>query len=456
MEGNYLSRRFVVASKSGTIFRKRSYQNRRGVSFLRRWLHSRCSRSLWGDRSWKLPRAFDGIGFCWSCSDCSPQPMKPPSALGFRPNPGERAGVVRFEFEHGTPSRGGRRSCRQDAGDRTGAAFGGIQSGTRSVPKGGADKKEPIAFVPIVLADSEFPARTPGASYGHTERSPHAWQTLSIGQFLLDGTWDNGSWDHTARWSRLERLLANHREFWNGSKACFHYHSAPEDLSYREVIGKSGFAMWTAPAHFDREPQADGSALLSMSGLRKSAESGDPFAEEYAILPLPNQKGTLAVARCKPDADPPARNRYLFMPTTQVHQRVAGIFQLHESLEKQPKVVDEMLDTFSLRELPFAEPNENAAYFALATLAFNLIVALRDFVLPPELRGWPLQKIIHDILLAPARLITLRRQRWARIWLSEDRQPPFAKLVEEQFPKPKRGRPTGWRKSNAVKTSVQD
>lgn len=328
----------------------------------------------------------------------------------------------------------------------------------RTVVKAEAEKKEPIAFLPIVLADTKFPMRTPGASGDHPGQSTLSWQTLSIGQFLLDGTWGNEPEDSISRWSRLERLLTTHRESWTEREACFHYGNAPDDPddpNYRTVVAKAGFAMWTAPADFKTEPATNVFARQSIGGGWKPAEPGDLFADQYAILPLRNDKGTVAAARSKHDADQPENNRYLFMPATLAHQhqRVDGIFQLHNSLKEQPKVADEMLDSFALRILPFDDPIENAAYFALATLAFNLIVAVRDFILPPELREWPIEKIIHEVLLAPVRLSKRGRQRYASIWFPEGWLQPCQKLVAAHFPRPKRGRPPGWRKAIVVKTS---
>jgi hypothetical protein len=82
-----------------------------------------------------------------------------------------------------------------------------------------------------------------------------------------------------------------------------------------------------------------------------------------------------------------------------------------------------------------------------------LVVALRDFVLPPELREWRFEKIIHEVLLAPAKLISGQRQRWVRIWFPGVWLQPCQKLIAEGFPRPKPGRPPGWRKAVVVKTS---
>ena len=102
-----------------------------------------------------------------------------------------------------------------------------------------------------------------------------------------------------------------------------------------------------------------------------------------------------------------------------------------------------MLDELAQRSLLLDNPTGNAAYFALATLAFNLIVTLRDSVLPPELRNWRLEKIIHEVLLAPARLSMRGRQRYASIWFPDGWRQPCKELMALQFPRPKRGRPPG-------------
>jgi hypothetical protein len=324
----------------------------------------------------------------------------------------------------------------------------------RAVVKAEATKKEPIAFLPIVLADTKIPARMPGASDDQLRQSAISWQTLSIGQFLLDGTWGNEPEDDGSPWSGLKGFLTTHRESWNGKEACFHYDEAPDDPSYRKVVATSGFTMWTAPAGFDTEPATDSFVRRSMGGDWQPAESGDHFADEYAILPLRDNGGTVAAARSKRNADQPAKDQYLFMPAGMAHphQSVEGIFQFHESLKERPKVVDEMLESFTLRSLPFDSPVENAAYFALASLAFNLIIALRDSVLPPELRNCRLERIIHEVLLAPAALLKPSRQRKIRILFPDGWLQPCQKLMAEEFRPPKKGRPPGWRKAVVVKT----
>jgi hypothetical protein len=317
---------------------------------------------------------------------------------------------------------------------------------------------ESVALLPVVLADTEFPVRTPGASDGQTAGAQASWQTLSIGQFLVEAGWGQEIWEDTSSWAALRNLVTANRESWVNQEACFHYHHPPADLEndtsenqeFRKIIREAGFSMWTAPARFATEPRIDAYQRLSIGGEKwKRAESGDHFADEYGMLPLADGGGMVAAARSK--GDKPEAYRYCFVPTGQAHQERACIFQLHASLEKRPKVVDEMLDGSALRRLPLDNPVGNAAYFALATLAFNLIVALRDLELPPELRDWPVLKIIREVLLAPATLVTGSRQRKIRIGFPECWLQPCQQLVDDYIPRPQRGRPRGWRKSNIVK-----
>jgi len=320
-----------------------------------------------------------------------------------------------------------------------------------------------VEFLPVVLADTVFPVRTPEASEGQPAQAQRCWQTLSIGQFLLEAGWEEDPREDISHWTALKSLLTDHRDLWRGKEACFHYHNAPKDLvndtpknqDYRGIVGQAGFSMWTAPSDYRIEQLPTPYSVCPGSGERgwELADSNDPFADAYAIFRLPEDRGTLVAARGKSKADQLPRPQCLFMPTTQRDQRPASVLQLHASLEERPRVVDEMLDELAQRSVLLDKPTGNAAYFALATLAFNLIVTLRDSVLPPELRNWRLEKIIHEVLLAPARLSKRGRQRYASIWFPEGWLQPCQELMAAQFRPPKRGRPPGWRKAVVAKTS---
>ena len=325
-------------------------------------------------------------------------------------------------------------------------------------PPGKAEKS--AAFLPVILADSVFLVRRTEGSAGQASPPDHSWQTLSVGQFLLEVGWSHEHWEEDVNWLELERLLTDSRELWSATATCFHYKDAPESLQkgapasqdYRKIIARAGFSMWTVPAHFDTEPSTNPYLRLSL-GVKgwEPAVAGDAFANEYRVLPL-GDEGTVVAARLK-HADKRVECRYLFIPTGQARQRVESIFRLHRSLEEQPKTTDEMLDVLGLRNLPVTDANGKGACIAVATLAFNLIVALRDFVLPPELREWSLDRVIREVLLAPARLSSRQRQRWAWIWFPEDWLQPCQNLLATYFPRPKRGRPRGRRKSGVINTS---
>ena len=79
-----------------------------------------------------------------------------------------------------------------------------------------------------------------------------------------------------------------------------------------------------------------------------------------------------------------------------------------------------MLTGLDLHHPPCAELIANQMYYAVAALAYNLLVALKLLHLPEERQQCRLKTLIREVMILPGRFVNHARRMVARIYVAPE------------------------------------
>jgi hypothetical protein len=83
----------------------------------------------------------------------------------------------------------------------------------------------------------------------------------------------------------------------------------------------------------------------------------------------------------------------------------------------------------------------NQAFYAIAMLAYNLLISLKVLDLPDEAQSWRIQTIIRQLLTLPVTVSTHARYDVARVCIPAGWLRWWRLFVDRWIPKRKSGRP---------------
>jgi hypothetical protein len=258
------------------------------------------------------------------------------------------------------------------------------------------------------------------------------WRSLGVGPFLLDGVWSEnpGVAEHTAH---FEELVSKHCRIWEGYETYFSSGDLPDGVVWQKAVGMARFAQWTAEV--DRGTVYSGCNFDPDSRqLRwKDAVSNDALAQHYCLIyPGTDRQtvvpGVVAVARRKDADDQFYRHRFLVVPTNPGIS--AQTWFVRHFLVKAPAL--QMLDDLNLNRLLSFECNAQAACFVIASLAYNLLTALRLLLVPES--HWTTREVIRSIITAPLTVSTSGRRDTGYLAVTPAWPAGWRELVESSMP----------------------
>jgi hypothetical protein len=264
-------------------------------------------------------------------------------------------------------------------------------------------------------------------------------QTLWAGplwlDFILDGATDPSQ--------HLTELLEQHAQRWRGRKSHLFVDSASSSAAYLHAIDQAGFSSWSVSYNkwttvLDRqaEAQPEGQWSAPVSGEKTVAQylwqrhqPGEARrAYEFATVrrkevgELLWQYGHVA---CAPGDLTSA-------------QLVMERHQLKGACEQR---FSEVLSDLDLHHPPCEKLLANQAFYAIAMLAYNVLVGLRLLELPDEDQGLRVRSIIRHLLTVPVTVSRHARYVTATICIAAGWMKWWRLFLERWVPKRKPGRP---------------
>jgi hypothetical protein len=94
-----------------------------------------------------------------------------------------------------------------------------------------------------------------------------------------------------------------------------------------------------------------------------------------------------------------------FLACDAVRGEPRTVFERHRrKIEIERQFVD-LLSELNLRDPPCWNLNANRAFYAIAAVAYNLLVALKLMHLPSECQGWRLKTLLRQVVFRPVKVV---------------------------------------------------
>jgi len=266
-----------------------------------------------------------------------------------------------------------------------------------------------------------------------------SWQTLWYGPWLLDGILD-GAGDVS---EHLQVLLDEHQQRWQGRPNYLYADSASSAGKFLNRIEQGAFSRWSVSYNkwtdvLDRLaaqlPDSQWSALPAV----------DQPQEQYAwVKHQPGEREHVqkfATVRWKKDGDLMWRYAYVACKAGDKDSPQA-VFERHRLKGAKEQGFSELLSGLDLHHPPCMDLVANQAFYAVATLAYNVLISLKVLDLSDEAQGWRIQTIIRHLLTVPVSVSKHARYEVARICIPAGWLRWWRLFVEQWVPKRKAGRP---------------
>jgi hypothetical protein len=267
-----------------------------------------------------------------------------------------------------------------------------------------------------------------------------SWQTLWAGPFLLDE--ELGGFGTVAECQ--QELLDEHGTLWTDGKSYFYADSGSSEGKLLTHTAGSGFSRWSVSYNKWTGP------LERLAGEKPDSAWGDladrnGVTEAYAwVKHTPesmDEAQTFAACRWKkPDE---MFWRYAFVACEKDAMRTPrAVFERHRLKGASEQRFSEVLSDLDLHHPPCLSLIANRAFYALATLAYNVLTALKVLELDDEQQSWRVRTIVRHLLTVPATLVCHANRRKLRICLPAGMMRWWRLFFMRFIPRRKRGEGT--------------
>ena len=267
-----------------------------------------------------------------------------------------------------------------------------------------------------------------------------SWQALWAGPFLLDQ--ELGGFATVA--ACQEALVAEHAGLWEGGKSCFLADSGSSEGRLLGHTAGAGFSRWSVSYNKWTGP------LERLAAQKPDGEWGDPaerngVTETYAwVLHTPEgmaQAQTFAACRWMPQGEMLWRYAFVACEKDSVREPRA-VFERHRLKGACEQRFSEVLSDLDLHHPPCLSLTANRAFYALATLAYNVLTALKVLDLDDGQQSWRARSIIRHLLTIPATLVCHANRRRLKLCIPAGLLNWWRLFLAKFVPRRKRGEGT--------------
>ena len=278
-----------------------------------------------------------------------------------------------------------------------------------------------------------------GARINYEGNRALSWQTLWYGPWLLDGILD-GAGDVS---EHLPVLLDEHQPRWQGRASYFYADSGSSAGKYLNRIERGAFTRWSI-SYNKWTDKLDRLAAELPESQWSALPPADQPPEQYAwVKHQPGecqQVQKFAAVRWKREGDLMWRYAYRVCRAGD-QDRPQAVFERHRLKGAKEQGFSEVLSGLDLHHPPCKDLIANQAFYAIAMLAYNVLLSLKVLDLPDDAQGWRIQTIIRYLLTVPVSVSTHARYDVARICIPAGWLRWWRLFVDQWVPKRKPGRP---------------
>ena len=272
-----------------------------------------------------------------------------------------------------------------------------------------------------------------------------SWQTFWWGPFLLEAQLGSPG-DVSAA---LPAMLERHQTFWKARGGDFLADSGSSAGVYLNAINQAGFTHWSVSYNKWTEPlerlaAAQPELVWTATRAAKWRDGSDIVEQHCRVRHQPEgcqEPQTFAVVRFK-SADE-FFWRYRFVACDGDRPDATAIFARHRLKGDKENQIKEVLRGLDLHHPPCAELNANRMFYAIAALAYNILIALKLLHLPDDCQSWQLKTLLRQVLLLPAKLVRHARALIARVQVPAAWLCWWRSVMSRLWAEPAVGRPSG-------------
>jgi len=278
-----------------------------------------------------------------------------------------------------------------------------------------------------------------GARINYEGNRALSWQNLFYGPWLLDGILD-GAADVS---EHLPVLLDEHQHRWEGRASYFYADSGSSAGKYLNRMERAGFSRWSISYNKWTDKLDLSAAELPESQWSALPPVGQP-QEQYAwVKHQPGeceQVQQFATVRWKGEGDLMWRYAYRVCRPGD-NDSPQGVCERHRLKGAKEQAFSEVLSGLDLHHPPCESLIANQAFYAIAMLAYNILITLKILDLPDDAQSWRIRTLIRYLLTVPVTVSTHARYEMARICVPAGWLRWWRLFVDQWVPKRKPGRP---------------
>jgi len=278
-----------------------------------------------------------------------------------------------------------------------------------------------------------------GARINYEGNRALSWQDLWYGPWLLDGILD-GAGDVS---EHLPVLLDEHQPRWQDRANYFYADSGSSAGKFLNRIEQAGFSRWSISYNKWTDTLDRLAAELPESQWSALPPADQP-QEQYAwVKHQPGecqQVQKFAAVRWKLEGDLMWRYAYRVCQARDQDSPQA-VFERHRLKGAKEQAFSEVLTGLDLHHPPCKELIANQAFYAIAMLAYNVLISLKLLDLPDDAQAWRIHSLIRYLLTVPVTLSAHARYEVARICIPAGWLRWWRLFVQQWVPKRKPGRP---------------
>ena len=266
-----------------------------------------------------------------------------------------------------------------------------------------------------------------------------SWQTLWLGPWLLDGILD-GAGDVS---EHLPILLQEHQHRWAGRPSYFYADSGSSAGKFLNRIEMGSFSRWSVSYNKWTDVLDRLASELPNSQWSAMPPSDQPQEQYTWVRHQPGECAhaqTFAAARWKKEGDLMWRHAYVVCHAAEKVTPQA-VFERHRLKGAKEQGFSEVLSGLDLHHPPCLSLIANQAYYAIAMLAYNVLISLKVLDLPDEAQTWRIQTMIRHLLTVPVSVSMHARYTVASICIPAGWLRWWRLFMDQWSPKRKVGRP---------------
>lgn len=276
-----------------------------------------------------------------------------------------------------------------------------------------------------------------GARTNHNGDLALSWQALWAGPLLLDQ--ELGGFADVAACQRA--FLDEHREVWEGRPSHFYADSASSEAPALEHLSQAGFTSWSVSYNRWTGKLDELAAALPESAWQDPAERNG-MTETYAwVKHAPGELGAPRLfAACRWKKPDELFWRHAYVACEPESERTPReVFERHRLKGDFERHFSEVLSDLDLHHPPCLALRANRMFYAIASLAHNLLQALRLLRLDDGQQAWRDRTIIRNVLTVPATQIVHANRLKLKVCVPAGLLRWWRLFVQHFIPRRKRG-----------------